>query len=224
MFQRQHHNDILHALQRLNGDFLSDAACYFGGGTAIVLNLGEYRESVDIDFLCASREGYSKLREAIWGRNDLSAFLLPGSEIKTLRDVQTDQYGIRTIIGVGEAKIKFEIVREARIDLSGSVDQRFGVPVLTRHCMYAEKLLANADRWLDKAVLNRDLIDLAMMISRWGPIPDEAWNLAEEVYGDTVEKSYKSAVECLRNADWLQHCMNEMRIDSKLKDEILSNI
>lgn len=25
----------------------------FGGGTALVLQLGEYRESVDIDFLCA---------------------------------------------------------------------------------------------------------------------------------------------------------------------------
>jgi len=33
--------------------------CLFGGGTALVLQLGEYRESVDIDFLCvleANRE------------------------------------------------------------------------------------------------------------------------------------------------------------------------
>lgn len=30
---------------------------------------------------------------------------------------------------------------------------RLGVPVLTRDYLYAEKLLANADRWADKAVL-----------------------------------------------------------------------
>ncbi|MEO9632426.1 MAG: nucleotidyl transferase AbiEii/AbiGii toxin family protein [Sulfitobacter sp.] len=63
MFQRKHHNDILNALRCLDGDLLLDAECYFGGGTAIVLNLGEYRESVDIDFLCASKEGYRKLRK-----------------------------------------------------------------------------------------------------------------------------------------------------------------
>ena len=58
LFQRQHHNDILSALRSLDGELLLDAECYFAGDTAIVLNLDEYRESVDIDFLCASQEGY----------------------------------------------------------------------------------------------------------------------------------------------------------------------
>ena len=61
LFRRQHHNDILCALRCLNGSLLLDAECYFGGGTAIVLNIDEYRESVDIDFLCASQEGYTAL-------------------------------------------------------------------------------------------------------------------------------------------------------------------
>ena len=72
LFRRQHHNDILRALRCLNGSLLLDAECYFGGGTAIVLNIDEYRESVDIDFLCASQEGYRKLRQALWGRSDLA--------------------------------------------------------------------------------------------------------------------------------------------------------
>ena len=55
LFQRKRHNDVLHVLRSLNGPLLLDAECYFGGGTAIVLNLGEYRESVDVDFLCASQ-------------------------------------------------------------------------------------------------------------------------------------------------------------------------
>ncbi|MFT7311546.1 MAG: hypothetical protein ACI853_002045 [Paracoccaceae bacterium] len=64
LFRRQHHNDILHALRSFDGDFLLDAECYFGGGTAITLNFYEYRESVDIDFLCASQECYRKPRAA----------------------------------------------------------------------------------------------------------------------------------------------------------------
>lgn len=65
LFRRRHHNVILHVLRCLNGDFLREAECYFVGGTAMVLELGEYRESVDIDFLCASEEGYRKLRQAL---------------------------------------------------------------------------------------------------------------------------------------------------------------
>ncbi len=222
LFRRQHHNDILRALRSLNGDFLLDAECYFGGGTAIVLNLDEYRESVDIDFLCASQEGYRKLREALWGRSDLEALLLPEVELKTLRDVRTDQYSIRTLIGVGDAAIKFEIVRESRIQLVGEMDCRFGVPVLTRDCMYAEKLLANADRWADKAVLNRDLLDLSMMISRWGQIPDSAWAIAEAAYGDSARKAYSKAVERIRNKEWLRQCMDGMAMEDELEDEILA--
>ena len=222
LFRRQHHNDILYALRCLNGSLLFDAECYFGGGTAIVLSLDEYRESVDIDFLCASKEGSRKLRQALWGRSSLADLLLPGAGIKTLRDVRTDQYGIRTLIGVGDVSIKFEIVWEARIQFAGKIDDRFGVPVLTRDCMYAEKLLANADRWADKAVLNRDILDLSMMISRWGQIPDGAWAIAEGAYGDTVREAYDEAVARIRNAKWLQKCMVGMGMEPELKDEILA--
>lgn len=222
IFRRQHHNDILHALRSLDGGLLLDAECYFGGGTAIVLNLNEYRESVDIDFLCASQEGYRKLREALWGRSDLTGLLLPEAELKTLRDVRTDQYGIRTQIGVGTASIKFEIVREARIALAGQIDDRFGVPVLTTDCMYAEKLLANADRWADTSVLNRDLIDLSMMIFHLGPIPDSAWAIAEDAYGDSVRKAYAGAVERIRNLKWLRKCMVDMAMEPELENQILA--
>lgn len=222
LFQRKHHNDILGALRCLDGDLLLDAECYFGGGTAIVLKLDEYRESVDIDFLCASKEGYRKLRQALWGKSDLSGLLLPEAKLKTLRDVRTDQYGIRTLIGVADVAIKFEIVREARIQLAGEMDDRLGVPVLTRDCMYAEKLLANADRWADKAVLNRDVLDLSMMISRWGPIPDEAWAIAKSTYGDTARKAYDEAIARIRNTEWLHQCMVGMNMAPDLEGEILA--
>ena len=222
LFRRQHHNDILRALRCLNGSLLLDAECYFGGGTAIVLNLNEYRESMDIDFLCASQEGYRKLRQALWGRSDLAGLLLPEAELKTLRDVRTDQYGIRTLIGVKDVAIKFEIVRESRIQLTGNIDDRFGVPVLTRDCMYAEKLLANADRWADKSVLNRDILDLSMMMSQWGQIPDGAWALAESAYGDTIRKAYNAAVQRIRNPKYLRECMAGMAMSPELENVILA--
>ena len=57
MFERDHHNRIQLLLSALDAGFLTENECYFGGGTAIVLALNEYRESVDIGFLCASQAG-----------------------------------------------------------------------------------------------------------------------------------------------------------------------
>lgn len=45
-FERDHHTAILIALRALDGDYLMKTKCYFGGGTAIVLELGEYRKSI----------------------------------------------------------------------------------------------------------------------------------------------------------------------------------
>ncbi|WP_158641762.1 hypothetical protein [Candidatus Glomeribacter gigasporarum] len=36
-----------------NSELLQEAQCSFGGGAAIALSLDEYRESADVDFLCA---------------------------------------------------------------------------------------------------------------------------------------------------------------------------
>ncbi len=221
MLRLQRHNDILHVLRALDSGLLSQAECYFGGGTAIVMQLDEYRESVDIDFLCASQSGYRMLRQAVWGVG-IKGLLRDGAGVSELRDIRADQYGIRTILQVQETKIKFEIVREARIGLHGAVDARFGIPLLARDDMYAEKLLANADRWADRAVMSRDIIDLSMMISRWGAIPEAAWAKAKEAYGDTVEAAYHKAVESIRNPEWLGACMEKMSMDPELEAEILA--
>ena len=51
MFERPHHRRIATILQALDADALLANACLFGGGTAMALRFGEYRESVDIGFL-----------------------------------------------------------------------------------------------------------------------------------------------------------------------------
>lgn len=68
MFKRPHHQTIAKILNAFDADILADAECYFSGGTAIALELNEYRESVDIDFLCASQDGYRKLRKFVYPR------------------------------------------------------------------------------------------------------------------------------------------------------------
>jgi len=51
MFERPYHQRIALVLQALDGSLLRENGCLFGGGTSIALRYGEYRESVDIDFL-----------------------------------------------------------------------------------------------------------------------------------------------------------------------------
>ena len=46
-------------LAALHGDTLRQHGCLFGGGTCIALRYGEYRESVDIDFLVSDAAGYA---------------------------------------------------------------------------------------------------------------------------------------------------------------------
>jgi hypothetical protein len=159
------------------------------------------------------------LRDAIWGKG-IGGLVRPNSSISTLRDVRADQYGIRTILKVRDMHIKFEIIKEARIPLQGTFDERFGLPVLNREDMYAEKLLANADRWNDKSVLSRDLVDLSVMILRWGDIPLSAWERARSAYGQTVDDAYRLAIAQAKNTDWLQTCMEKMDIDPQLAAEI----
>lgn len=211
MFDLPHHQRIAKLLRALDGAFLEKARCYFGGGTAIALALGEYRESVDIDFLCASTDGYRELRAAVF---DGGLGPLAVAPLKLLRDLRADQYGIRTFIEVEGVAIKFEIVREARIDLGGALDPTLGVPVLAREDLFAEKLLANADRSNDRSTWSRDAIDLGMMVSTWGPVPASAWEKTRRAYGAAVDAGLVNAIRRLDEPAWLAACAEAMHLSA----------
>ncbi len=196
-FKRPAHNEVVASLALLDLEFLETSRCYFGGGTRIVLELGEYRESRDIDFLCADVAGYRVLRETIT-QTSLGALAKPS--LKLARDVRGDQYGIRTVIEATAHKIKFEIVREARIALEGTRVARIPVACLTRKHCFAEKFLANADRGRDASTLSRDAVDLAFMIEGWGAHEAESGAaLAREAYGDAIGRELKRVVTRLRS-------------------------
>ncbi len=106
LFKRERHQAILELLHSFSSDFLRKAECYFGGGTAISMALDEFRESVDIDFICASTDGYRLLRNTV---SDNLAKLL-SKPVKYLRNVRTDQYKIFTILESHGIPVKLECI------------------------------------------------------------------------------------------------------------------
>jgi len=213
MFERPHHQRIAHVLAALNGALLRQHGCLFGGGTCIALRHGEYRESVDIDFLVSDAAGYRELRQMVTGAQGLNALLRPGAEPLTVgRELRADQYGLRTLVQMDGQAIKFEIVREARIALEapGNSDAICGIATLTRLDLAASMLLANSDRHADDSVFSRDVIDLAMMNLRL-PLLQVALAKAELAYGDSVARDLAKAIDRLQErAGWLEHCMQAM--------------
>lgn len=201
-FQRPEHEAVAAALRSVDAAFFLECCCWFGGGTAIVLDLGEYRLSRDIDFLCADQDGYRRLRERAVGSGGASLF---GAGVTIEREMRADQYGVRGILGVGGTSLRFEIVREARITLSGDLDPALGVPVLSHADQAAEKLLANADRGRDRASGYRDAMDLGMIALRRGGIPDRARDKAVQAYGAEVPRVLREVMRRLGEPAELRH-------------------
>jgi hypothetical protein len=214
LFERPHHRRIADILQSLDPMQLVSRGCLFGGGTAIALRWGEFRESVDIDFLVSHQPGYRELRQVLTGRDGVAVLARQGCILKQIREVRADPYGIRTMLEVEGVPIKFAIVLEGRITLDAPAldDQVCGIPTLTPLDLATSKLLANADRWGDAAVFSRDLIDLAMMA------PDKALLAravakAEVPYGTSIRAAMSKAIAYLLDPPGrLEQCCRQMRI------------
>lgn len=215
MFERPHHQRIAHVLAALDGEVLRQHGCLFGGGTCIALRYGEYRESVDIDFLVSDAAGYRELRQLLTGIEGLNAVVRTGAQpLVMLREVRADQYGLRTVLQMDSQAIKFEIVREARIELEapGKDDVVCGIGTLTPLDLATSKLLANSDRQADDGVFSRDVIDLAMMGQRL-PALRLALAKAQQAYGPAVSRDLGKAIDRLQERHgWLERCMQAMAI------------
>src|SRR6187399_1974979 len=86
LFERPHHRRIAALLGALDADLLAANACWFGGGTAMALRYGEYRESVDIDFLVSEVAGYRELRGLLTGPEGVAAIVRPGASLQSVRE------------------------------------------------------------------------------------------------------------------------------------------
>jgi hypothetical protein len=226
LFERPHHRRIATILEALDADVLAAYACLFGGGTAMALRYGEYRESVDIDFLVSKVEGYRHLRERLTSPEGMNTITRPGHSLTQVREVRADQYGIRTMLQVEGVDIKFEIVLEGRVELEspGANDRQCGVATLTPLDMATSKLRANSDRWRDDAVMSRDLIDLAMMAPSKALLK-RAMAKAQGAYGDNAAIDLARAVEDLRaRPHRLDQCMQAMAIATVSKAALWARI
>jgi len=222
LFERPHHRDVALVLQSLDAQVLSQHRCYFGGGTAMALRYGEYRESVDIDFIVSDLAGYRELRQMLADAHDLRPIAREGTGIELARAVRADQYGIRTQLHSGESTIKFEIVLEGRIALAapGDGDRVCGIQTLAPVDLAAEKLLANADRWADDSVYSRDVIDLAMMTAD-RTLLEAACVKAEAPYGESVRRSLAQAVDALQSRRGrLETCMTALSMHGATRAQL----
>lgn len=214
VYQRVHHQAIAQVLHALDGDLLQSHQCYFGGGTVIAMRYGEFRESLDIDFLVSSTQGYGALR--LLASNGLQGLFRHGDmPFEQLRDVRIDQYGIRTMLRVVGRDIKFGIVLEGRVALAQPEpdDRVCGIATLSPLDMATSKLLANSDRWSDDGAFNRDVIDLAMM-QPGGQLLQSAVTKAQSAYHAAILSDLGKAIDRLENRHgWLERCMEAMAMD-----------
>ena len=134
-FRRPWHRLVARVLASLNRPLLASAKCYFGGGTRIVMELDEFRESVDIDFLCSDRAGYRLLRNAVTERSLGEIFI---GDYELIREVRRDMYGIRTFLRIDGDPVKFQIISEGRISLTGAAVELFPVDALDHPSCIAE--------------------------------------------------------------------------------------
>lgn len=227
MFKRTHHQQIAFVLLALKADLLRQLNCYFGGGTAIALRCGEYRESVDIDLMTSDGAAYRELRMLAKAPGGMLSFFDGRvGDIQFASAPRIDQYGIRTAIVAGAGTIKFEIILEARIDFDvpGPTDIVCGVSCLSSRDLIATKLLANSDRWADPGVFNRDLIDLAMMMPSKN-LFEQALVKAESAYGQSVKQDlFKALSKLLDKPDWLERCMRSMRMETSSASLVMNLI
>jgi hypothetical protein len=216
LFERPHHRRIAAILHALDADLLAANACLFGGGTAIALGHGEYRESVDIDLLVSDPAGYRTLRQLLTGPKGVQAIARAEGLLEASREVRADQYGIRTLLRTDGIDIKLEIVSEGCIvlDPPADGDRICGLATLAPVDQVATKLLANSDRGADDAVMSRDLIDLAMMqpgaeLFRAGAAK------AKKAYGKSIADDLAKAIEALRvRPQRLDRCLEALQMST----------
>jgi hypothetical protein len=210
VFTQDQHQKILSILGQLKASFLQDCQVYFGGGTLLALLYDEYRLSKDIDFLCSTQAGYQQLRNAIFQQQYKALFEDP-AQLGLPREIQANQYGIRFPVVMAGSTIRFEIISEGRINFA-QPEQPSWCPVacLSTVDRIAEKLLANSDRWPDRSVFSRDLIDLAV-VRRHQPIPAAALTKAEAAYG-VIEPLKQAILAFQQGPDYRDRCYDALSI------------
>jgi hypothetical protein len=220
-FRLDHHKKILTILESLDSDLLKESFAYFGGGTLIALDFGEYRQSKDVDFICPVLPGYRHLRTAVFEGGYEALF----SDLKRVQIGRgtTDQYGIRMVIDIEGELIKTEIIAEARFEPDPPRYPAWSpVACLSINDCFTSKLLANSDRHMDDSAEARDLIDLAVLRLQ-SPIPQQAVDKAEHAY-ETLRPLKVAVQRFQERSSFRERCFAGLQIDDAQIPKLMDGI
>lgn len=215
MFKHEHHRKLLSVLHRLRPEIVEACGLVFAGGTALAMEYGEYRLSRDLDFLAAG-EGYRHARGVLFDGGARALFRSTEAEsVFSVGEARRDAYAIRFPIHIGPDTIKMEIIHEARIALDEPRRlESLPVPLLTVEDQFAEKVLANADRGLDRALRSRVLIDLgALGAHHEAPSFLSGLDKATVVYPEAIAALHRTLVAFNVSA-YRAECFDAHRIDA----------
>ncbi|PSO50346.1 MAG: hypothetical protein BRC33_03455 [Cyanobacteria bacterium SW_9_44_58] len=222
-FQLDHHNKILTILESLDSDLLKESEAYFGGGTLLSLDFGEYRLSQDVDFACPMPgPGYKKLRKAIFDYG-IKGLFNDESQIKFCGNPINNQYGIRVFVEVNNTLIKIEIYIEARFQLDPPRFPKWSpVACLSISDCFTSKLLCNTDRYMDDSAKGKDLIDLAILRLQHS-IPKRAIKKAEQSY-EVIRPLIESIQRFQSREEFREKWFDDLQIDSEYLPKIIDGI
>ena len=225
MFRRELYRAMGRVLSALDAEALERTSFRFGGGTCLALGHGEYRVSRDLDFVCSDARGYGELRLSVRERGYDALFPAAGTEgLRFPREIRSDQYGLRFPVLVEGTSIRVELIREGRIELGPAERATWTtLPILSVNDAFAEKLLANSDRWADRDELARDLVDLAILRVSHGPIPEAAWIAVEAAYRSApVQDLRKAAERFLGEPNYQERCFTGLEVERT--DDVLRGV
>lgn len=208
---------IAKVLLGLDGQWLDRAHCYLGGGAALMLQMGGYRETRGIDFFCGTRAGFRMLRNAV-ARPGLGGLLK--ATAFDVCGVHCSQNKIEVFFAVDGLPVRVMFMCAQPVTGLRVSDLLFDVPLLSRKDMYVSKLLANTDRGVDHAGHHRDLIDLAMMVKAWGPVPQAAWREATLMYGGEVARSLATVCGLISDRSHLIQSLWSLSMYTSLVDTV----
>ena len=218
-FQRNHHKIVWQALQNFNSDYLQKNNILFGGGTRIALELDEFRESVDINFLCSDSQSYKAVRSQA---SQKSLGNLVTQEFDHPREIRIDRDAVRCFMQIDNTIIKLEFVACADYQLQADKSLDLSVPILDKTSCFITKLLANADRYYDYPY--KDIFDLLMMYQNWGDVPERAWQVSDEIYSQKIVKNglIKSLTNIQNNPDkFIKIAVNDLKILPNIAEHLI---
>lgn len=222
MHTRPHHNIIQKILDCFDEQFLKRNNILFGGGTRISLELDEYRESVDIDFLCSTTKSYRAVREQA---SNIGLGALIKKPVTFAKEIRLNRDAVRSVVNVDGYNIKLEFVNCDGYNLTSTTDMPFNVPMIDHASCFLTKLLAHSDRKYSPD--RKDLFDLLQMTSRWGVPSENVWNKCKLIYGPAPKRDFIEMLglitSCNESALKLVEAGDNLSINQELSKELIYN-